>query len=344
MAEAQVPAPTGMEFVFNSMPRFDRKKTSLSEWLRKLEQRFDLTHVQEDSKKIKLCSMFIGQTGEDLLSTLPDEATWEEAKDVLATRLAGGSTSGEAYTLLKNMSRDGRDLVDLAGEVEKLARQAYPHCDVSRERHAIEAFMGALDTKVAYDVQMLGHTRFADVLAAARRVEALRVKFPRTELDSFASTMASELKAIKVALEKERAAPSPATPAVHLTRTPQPPLPPQVPQPSSGLPSPAALPIVDATTPAAPTPYWPPYPYPYPYGQYHAPQRPPRPSSRPSLPPRPRPRCYLCDAEDHLIQQCPFKAEFRQMRTQRAAQGQPRALPAPSPTSDTAPAHQLKLN
>ena len=55
MAAAQV--PTGMEFVYNNMPKFDRKKTTLSEWLRKLEQRFALTNVQDDANKIKLSAL-----------------------------------------------------------------------------------------------------------------------------------------------------------------------------------------------------------------------------------------------------------------------------------------------
>ena len=90
--------------------------------MRKLEQRFALTNVQDDERKIQLCSMYIGQTDEDILGGLPEDTTWDEAKLALSNRLAGGSNSDESYHLLKNITRDGRDLVDLASEIEKLAR------------------------------------------------------------------------------------------------------------------------------------------------------------------------------------------------------------------------------
>ena len=73
-----------MEFVFHSLPKYDRKKFTLSDWLTKLEHRFVLAEIEGDSKKIKLCQFYIGQTDDDILEGLANDATWQEAKDALA--------------------------------------------------------------------------------------------------------------------------------------------------------------------------------------------------------------------------------------------------------------------
>ena len=80
-----------MEFLFGSLPRINRRQHRTSEWLVKLEQRFVLPEVEEDVRKIKFCQVFIGQTGEDILTQLPDETSWEEAKRELSERLGDGN-------------------------------------------------------------------------------------------------------------------------------------------------------------------------------------------------------------------------------------------------------------
>ena len=69
---------------FAGMPRFDQNISTLSEWTAKLERRFELADIDEDSKKIHLCSLFIGQAGEDVLEDLAPGTTWEAAKIALA--------------------------------------------------------------------------------------------------------------------------------------------------------------------------------------------------------------------------------------------------------------------
>ena len=106
-----------MDFVFNSLSKFDRKKTTLSDWLAQLENRFELADIEEEGKKIKLCQLYIGQTENDILEALPAETTWAAAKVALIEQLSEGSQTEEAWNALKSISRDGRDLVDLASEI-----------------------------------------------------------------------------------------------------------------------------------------------------------------------------------------------------------------------------------
>ena len=49
-----------MEFIFNNMPKFDRKTYSLSDWLIKLEKRFDLVKIDEGEQKISIARLFNG--------------------------------------------------------------------------------------------------------------------------------------------------------------------------------------------------------------------------------------------------------------------------------------------
>ena len=79
-----------MEFVLKSLPRYNRRQHTTSEWLAKLKQRFVLPGIEEDAKKVKFCQVFIEQTGEDILAQLLDEITWEEAKRELIERLGEG--------------------------------------------------------------------------------------------------------------------------------------------------------------------------------------------------------------------------------------------------------------
>ena len=99
-----------MEFIFNSMPHFDRGQYVLSEWLAKLEQRFDLV-VQTDIKKIRLCQIYIGQTGKDILSRLGENATWDGAKTTLLSRLGDGT---RRYQILSTMASASPAILTLA--------------------------------------------------------------------------------------------------------------------------------------------------------------------------------------------------------------------------------------
>ena len=79
---------------------------------------------------------------EDILSQLPDD-TWEEAKMELIERLEDGMVEEEAWTSLKQLARDSKDIIELRVETEKLAK-VYPGQENTAAWQAIEAFICAV--------------------------------------------------------------------------------------------------------------------------------------------------------------------------------------------------------
>ena len=117
---------TNMDFFFRSLPHFDKRTMTLSEWLVKLEHRFSMAKITSDKEKINLCAMYTGQTGEDMLYDLADDTTWAEAKRALTKEIGEGSEEEEAWELLKGLTRGDRDLVDLGARVGKLIKKVFP--------------------------------------------------------------------------------------------------------------------------------------------------------------------------------------------------------------------------
>ena len=63
----------------------------------------------------------------------------------LLTRLGIGSVRDEAWAALENLKKRAKDIVEFAGEAEKLAKRLHPRDEEAAERHAVDAFLGALD-------------------------------------------------------------------------------------------------------------------------------------------------------------------------------------------------------
>ena len=133
-----------MNSIINAMPKYDHRQHVLSDWLAELDQRFQLGEVGEDTNKITCCQL-IGATGSGILSSLDEDATWKNAKEALLTRLGIGSVRDEAWAALKTLKKGSKDIVELAGEAEKLAKRLHPRDEEAAERHAVDAFLGALD-------------------------------------------------------------------------------------------------------------------------------------------------------------------------------------------------------
>ena len=91
-----------MNSIVNTMPKYDNRQHVLSNWLAELDQRFQLGEVGEDTNKITWCQLLIGATGYSILSSLDEEASWEDAKEALLTLLGIGSVRDEAWAALKN--------------------------------------------------------------------------------------------------------------------------------------------------------------------------------------------------------------------------------------------------
>ena len=106
-------------------PIHDEFHRELSDWLVELEQRFQLGEVNTDKEKITWCQLLIGATGSSILAGLEDDASWEVAKETLLSRLGVGSVRDEAWAALKQLKRGSKEIVELAGEAEKLAKRLH---------------------------------------------------------------------------------------------------------------------------------------------------------------------------------------------------------------------------
>ena len=117
------------------MLKYDHRQHVLSDWLAELDQQFQLSKVGEDPNKITWCQLLIGATSSSILSSLDEDATWEAAKEALHSRLGIGSVKDEAWAALKNLKKGSKEIVELAGEAEKLAKRLHPHDEEAAERH-----------------------------------------------------------------------------------------------------------------------------------------------------------------------------------------------------------------
>ena len=134
-----------MNSIVNHMGKYDHRQHVLSDWLTELEQRFQLGNVKTDRGKITWCQLLIGATGSSILAGLEDDASWEIAKETLLSRLGVGSVRDKAWAALKELKRGSKEIVKLAGEAEKLAKRLHPLDAEAAERHAIDAFLGAVN-------------------------------------------------------------------------------------------------------------------------------------------------------------------------------------------------------
>ena len=186
-----------MNSIINAMPKYDHRQHILSDWLAELDQRFQLGEVGEDTNKITWCQLLIGATGSGILSSLDEEATCEDAKEALLTRLGIGSVRDEAWAVLKNLKKGSKDIVELAGEAEKLAKRLHPRDEEASKRHAVDAFLGALDRTMAAEVQKLGHSTMEDIVATARRIKKILEEQTDTKMERLVSTMQYQIRLLK---------------------------------------------------------------------------------------------------------------------------------------------------
>ena len=184
------------------MPKCDHRQHVLSDWLAELEQRFRIGEVDTDANKITWCQLLIGTTVSGILARLGDEASWEEAKDSLLNRLGTGSVKEEAWAALKSLKKGDSDIVELAGEAEKLAKRLHPTDEEASESHAIDAFLGALDRALAMEVQKLGHRRMEDVIAAAWRIEKIMEEQADSKMERLVNAMQDQIRIHKKDLKE----------------------------------------------------------------------------------------------------------------------------------------------
>ena len=139
--------------------------------------------MDTDKSKITWCQLLVGATGSSILAGLEDDASWETAKETLLSRLGVGSVRDEAWVALKQLKRSSKEILELAGEAEKLAKRLHPRDEEAAERHAIDAFLGALNRPLAAEVQKLGCRTMEEVVAAAQRIERILGEQPDSKME-----------------------------------------------------------------------------------------------------------------------------------------------------------------
>ena len=283
-----------MNSIINAMPKYDHRQQILSDWLAELDQRFQLGEVGEDKNKITWCQLLIGATGSSILSGLGEDATWETAKETLLSRQGIGSVKDEAWAALKNLKKGSKEIVELAGEAEKLAKRLHTRDEEAAERHAIDAFLGALERPLAAEIQKLGCRTMEDVVAAASRIEKILEEQTDSKMERLICCMQNQIRLLKKDLKEAHdqifAHQATATPTAVLAAT-------------------SAV-TVAAAHPPPPAPVhhlYQGYPEEGPYFQ------PPRRQSD-----RRPPRCFLCGEEGHFVSHCPAHSVLQRLLRQQA--------------------------
>ena len=98
---------------------------------------------------------------------------------------------------MKNLKRGSKEIVELAGEAEKLAKQIHPHDEEAAERHAIDAFLGALERPLAAGVQKLGCHTMEDAVATARQIEKILEAQTDSKMERLISSMQDQIRLLK---------------------------------------------------------------------------------------------------------------------------------------------------
>ena len=191
-----------MNSIVNLMGKYDHRQHELSDWLLELEQRFQLGQVDTDRAKITRCQLLIGATDSSILASLEDGATWEAAKETLLSHLGAGSVRDEAWASLKQLKWGSKEMIELAGEAEKLAKRLHPRDEKAAERHAVDAFLSALDQPLASEVRKLGYNNMEEVVAAARRIERILQERPTSGMDTLMEPMNRQIQILTKDLAK----------------------------------------------------------------------------------------------------------------------------------------------
>ena len=303
-----------MNSIVNLMGKYDHRQYELSDWLLELEQRFQLGQVDTDRAKITWCQLLIGTTGSSILASLGDEATWEAAKETLLSRLGAGSVRDEAWASLKHLTRGSKEIIELAGEAEKLAKRLHPRDEEAAERHAVDAFLSALDRPLAAEVRKLGHTVMEEVVSASRRIKKILQEQPTSKADNLMESMNRQIqiltKDLAKAHEKLAAQTTAASVITALAVPPSQAVAAAQHPPASLAPPQMARPAASPLQPMA-TAQAPQYiqdPPPYFYGNEEPPYfRGPKRQDRPPM------RCFLCDEEGHFAYRCPARTLLQRL-------------------------------
>ena len=325
-----------MNSIINAMVKYDHRQHELSDCLLELEQRFQLGEVEADRAKITWCQLLIGATGNNILAGLDADTTWEAAKETLLSRLGAGSVRDEAWVALKHLTRGTKEIIELSGKAEKLAKRLHPRDAEAAERHAVDAFLGALDRPLAAEVTKLGHTKMEGVVADARRIEKILQEQPTPAADSALESMNRQIQILKKDLLKanEKLAAQTATPPQAASMALQ-----ATPMVAAAQPPPVAAPPPQHATPV------PVHQYVQDYPPHYRQEDPPYFRRQDRRQDRRPVRCFLCDEEGHFAYRCPARTLLqRLLRQEQAKRPQPDQVLELPPANGSSQVPPLHLN
>ena len=241
------------------------------------------------------------------------------AKETLLSCLGIGSVKDEAWVALKHLKKGSKEIVKLAAEAEKLAKQLHPRDEEAAERHAVDAFLGSLERPLVAEVQKLGCHTLEDVVAAARRIEKVLEEQTDSKMERLIAAMQDQIRLLKKDLkdahEQISAHQASTTTTAALAASPSATIaadqsPPFAQPPAMAAAQPPSL--AAAQPPPMATAQLPPYlPARHLYQDYadEGPYfRPPRRQQD-----RRPPRSFLCGEEGHFVSHCPARSVLQRL-------------------------------
>ena len=212
----------------------------------------------------------------------------------------------EAWVALKYLTKGSKEIIELASKAEKLAKRLHPRDEEAAERHAVDAFLSALDRPLAAEVRKLGQNHMEGVVADARRIERIFQEQPTSGAESAVETMGRQIQILQKDLMKAHgklatqthAAPQAAALAATfgpVVAAPQPP-------PASLMP------------PQRPQAIAPQFCHNYPPQYRQVRQEDLKSFRRQDRRPA---RCFLCDEEGHFAYRCPARTLLQRLLRQQ---------------------------
>ena len=84
----------------------------------------------------------------------------------------------------------------------EISQKLHPRDEEAAERHAVDAFFGALDKNLVMEVQKLGHWTIEEVVAAARRIEKILEEQTDSNIERLVSSMQDHIRILNKDLKK----------------------------------------------------------------------------------------------------------------------------------------------
>ena len=214
----------------------------------------------------------------------------------------------------QTFNRGTKEIIELAGEAEKLAKRLHSNDAEAAERHAVDAFLSPL----ASEVRKLGHTLMEGVVADARRIEKILQDQPTPTSDSALEAMNRQIQILKKDLIKanEKLAAQVTTPSQTASLALS-----AAPVVAAAQPPPAALRPLPQHTAMAPPPQQlaPPSQYVQDYPPVYRQEEPPYFRRQDRRQDRRPVRCFLCDEEGHFAYCCPARTLLQRLLRQEQA-------------------------